>query len=243
MKKLIFKHEFYIGLKDINSKKELKNKSILEFLENIACMHSDLVGLGMNDINKTGVTWVLLDWQLEIIKRPCYGNKLEIHTWTHYTKVFYSYRDFEVYVNGVLYAKATSKWLLLNIDKQKPERIKQELINKYEPEKDTAVFKITELEKINEQTQYDMEKQYEVRKGDIDINGHMHNLNYLDIAYEMLSDEDYINEPNQVRITYKKEIKLGDSVKCLYKKQGENHYVVLKSIDDKKIYSIIEMKV
>ena len=51
VKKLIFKHEFYIGLKDINSKKELKNKSILEFLENIACMHSDLVGLGMNDIN------------------------------------------------------------------------------------------------------------------------------------------------------------------------------------------------
>lgn len=238
---MIFKHEFYIGLKDINNKKELKNKSMLEFLENIACMHSDLVGLGMNDINKTGITWVLLDWKFEIMKRPCYGDKLEIHTWTHYTKVFYSYRDFEVYVNGVLYAKATSKWLLLNINTLKPERIKPELISKYEPEKRGSVFDINGLEKLNEQESYNLEKQYEVKRSDIDINGHMHNLNYLDVVYEMLSDEDYTNEPNQVRITYKKEIKLGDSVKCLYKKQENNHYFVLKSMDNKIIYAIIEM--
>lgn len=239
---MIFKHEFYIGLKDINNKKELKNKSMLEFLENIACMHSDYVGLGMNDINKTGITWVLLDWKFEIMKRPCYGDKLEIHTWTHYTKVFYSYRDFEVYVNGVLYVKATSKWLLLNINTLKPERIKPELISKYEPEKRGSVFDINVLEKLNEQESYDLEKHYEVKRSDIDINGHMHNLNYLDIVNDMLSDEDYANEPSQVRITYKKEIKLGDSVKCLYKKQENNHFFVLKSMDDKIIYSIIEMK-
>ena len=32
---MVFKHEFYIGLKDINYKQQLKNKSMLEFLENI----------------------------------------------------------------------------------------------------------------------------------------------------------------------------------------------------------------
>ena len=239
---MIFKHDFFIGLKDIDSKKQLKNKSMLEFLENIACMHSDLVGLGLNNINKTGITWVLLDWRLEIVQRPYYGEKIEIHTWTRYTKSFYSYRDFEIFSEGKLCAKATSKWLLLNINTLKPERITDSMVNKYEPEKNNSVFGIVELDKIKEQSEYDSEKTYQVKRGDIDINGHMHNLNYLDIAYEMLPDEDYANEPNQVRITYKKEIKLCDEVKCLYKKQDCKHYFVLKSIDDKIIYSVIEMK-
>lgn len=239
---MVFKHDFYIGLKDLNAKNQLKNKSILEFLENIACMHSDSVNLGFKSINKTGITWVLLDWQLEIVKRPCYGEKLEIHTWTQYTKSFFSYRDFEVYVEGELCAKATSKWLLLNINTQKPERITEFLINKYEPEENQSVFNIKELEKLKEQSQYDSESEYQVKRLDIDINGHMHNLNYMDVVYEMLSDDDYINEPNYVRITYKKEIKIGEKVKCMYTKKDKNHYFVLKSLDDTTIFSIIEMK-
>ncbi len=49
-----------------------------------------------------------------------------------------------------------------------------------------------------------------IRK-DIDINKHMHNLYYLDLAYEALPDEIYNKRPfDYVRITYKKEIKLGE---------------------------------
>lgn len=238
---MVFKHEFYIGLKDINYKQQLKNKSMLEFLENIACMHSDSVNLGLKHINENGVTWVLLDWKLEILRRPVYGEKLEIHTWTQYTKTFYSYRDFEVYVQGKLCAKATSKWLLFNIKTFRPERISQFLINKYEPEEEQSVFNIKKIDKLKEQTKYDFEKEYKIRRSEIDINGHVHNLNYLDIVYEMLSDEDYYNEPNNVRITYKKEIKLENIVKCLYKKEENNHYFSLRSLDDKTIFSIIEM--
>ena len=239
---MVFKHDFYIGLKDINSNQQLKNKSMLEFLENIACMHSDSVNLGLRHINESGVTWVLLDWKLEIIRRPVYGEKIEIHTWTHYTKTFYSYRDFEVYVEGYLCAKATSKWLLYNINTFKPERISQFLINQYEPEEEKYVFDDMKLEKLKEQLEYDFEKEYKIKRSEIDINGHLHNLNYLDIVNEMLSDEDYLNEPNNVRITYKKEIKLKDIVKCLYKKEENSHYFSLRSLDDKTVFSIIEMK-
>ena len=45
----------------------------------------------------------------------------------------------------------------------------------------------------------------------------MHNLNYLDLANEALPEEIYKEgKLNDIRITYKKEIKLGEIVKCKY---------------------------
>lgn len=42
-KKMIYKETFKPGLKDIGKNNKIKNKAILEFLENIAAYHSDYV--------------------------------------------------------------------------------------------------------------------------------------------------------------------------------------------------------
>ena len=42
-KKMIYKETFKPGLKDIGKDNKIKNKAILEFLENIAAYHSDYV--------------------------------------------------------------------------------------------------------------------------------------------------------------------------------------------------------
>ena len=73
--------------------------------------------------------------------------------------------------------------------------------------------------------------EYTVVRRDIDLNKHMHNLYYLDLAYETLPEEIYAKRPfNNVRITYKKEIKLGDCICCEYaKKDDKNIYDILKN--------------
>ena len=75
------------------------------------------------------------------------------------------------------------------------------------------------------------------------MNKHMHNLYYLDLAYEALPEDVYENERpfNNVRIMYKKEIKLGDTVNCKYTYQNGMHIVVIKSGDDKNLHAIIEL--
>ena len=70
----------------------------------------------------------------------------------------------------------------------------------------------------------------------------MHNLNYMDLANEALPDEVYkLGELNNVRITYKREIKLGEIVKCEYSLVNGRHLVVVKSSDEKIIHALIEM--
>ena len=49
---------------------------------------------------------------------------------------------------------------------------------------------IRQIEKLKEPSEYKYTSLYKVKRADIDINKHMHNLNYLKLAYEVLP-EDY----------------------------------------------------
>ena len=70
---MIYQEKFKMGLKDIGKDNKAKNRALLEFLENIAAYHSDYVKYGANDTMETNVSWILLDWKLQVIKRPKYG--------------------------------------------------------------------------------------------------------------------------------------------------------------------------
>ena len=100
---MIYKEKFKIGLKDVWAKDEVSNIAILEYLEDIAAYHSDSVGIGINTTEDTHLNWLLLDWEVEVLKRPKYGQVLDIHTWSRGIEKFYAYRDFEIYDEENIY--------------------------------------------------------------------------------------------------------------------------------------------
>ena len=240
---MIYKENFKIGLKDVWAKNEVSNIAILEYLEDIAAYHSDSVGFGINTTEETHLNWLLLDWELEVLKRPQYGQILEIHTWSRGIEKFYAFRDFEIYdEKNNLCAIATSKWLLVDSQTEKIARVEQELAEKYHSEIGKTVFKDQKIEKLREPKEYTSEMIYTTRRRDIDVIGHMHNLNYLYLAYETLPEEEYQQRPfNHVRIYYKNQIKLGETVKCKYAKENEENIIVIKSEDDKRLHAIIKI--
>lgn len=241
---MIYKEKFKIGLKDVWKGKEVSNKAILEYLENIAAYHSDCVGYGINTSNITHLTWLLLDWKVKVLKRPEYGQTLEIHTWSRSIIKCYAYRDFEIYdEDNNLCVIASSKWLLMNNQTAKIAKVEQEMADKYQSEIDKSVFPEKEIEKIKVPKKYKNSIIYQVKRKDIDVIGHMHNLYYLDIAYETLPEEIYHKRPfNEIQIMYKREIKLGDRVSCQYAYEDNNHFVVIQSEDEKILHAVIKLK-
>ena len=112
---MVFEQQFKMGIKDIGNNNFIKNRAILEMLENIGAYHSDLAGYGAGDIEKTHVAWILAGWKLNVIKRPKYGQTINIKTWGRDMSRATTYRDFEVFnEQGKLCAIATSKWVLVN---------------------------------------------------------------------------------------------------------------------------------
>lgn len=239
---MIYKETLKAGLKDIGKDNKIKNRAILEYLENTGAYHSDLVGYGVNDISKTGVSWILLGWKLQVINRPKYGQTLTINTWGRRMYKFYTYRDFEIFDDkGNMCAIATSKWCLIDIKKKSLVRLTNDIVQKYEPE-EKHVFSEEEMDKLNLPQEFVSSTKYKVIRKDIDINEHLHNLYYLDLAYEALPNDVYKRRSfDNVMIMYKKEIKLGDLVNCKYAFQDGKHIVVIESNDAKIVHCVIQL--
>ena len=238
---MIFEQNYTVGSRDIEHNHKATNKALLKYMEDIACKHSDQVGYGINDIEKTKIVWILLDWKFKVIERPMYGQTVKVKTWSRKIEKCCAYRDFEIYdENEKILAIATTKWVLLDAETRKIQKVTEEIGGKYESETEKHVFE-EELEKIHEPQSEESSLELKVRKTDIDINNHVNNLNYLDLAYEILPLKVYEQNLKNIRITYKNQTKPEEIVKISYTKQNDKHIITIKSQDSLRLHAIIEL--
>lgn len=238
---MIFESYYTVGIRDISKENEATNKAILSYFEDVACKHSDSVGFGIKDIYNTNVVWVLMDWKLKVIRRPIYGQTIKVTTWSRKIEKCHAYRDFATYDGqGNLLAVATSKWVLLEANTRKIQKVTEEIGGRYQTEKLEHVFD-EELDKMNEPEKIDSSLQLKVRKTDIDINNHVNNLNYLDLAYEILPIEIYNKNFKNIRIMYKHQISPEDVININHCHAENKEVITINSLDGKKLHAIIEL--
>lgn len=240
---MFVENNFYVGLRDINNLQELKNTGLLSYLEDVACMHSEIAGYGVTDMEEVKRTWVLLSWKIKVIKRPKFNDVLNVKTWSRCIDKFYAFRDFKVYnQDNELVCTATSKWIFINTESEKIVKVSDEVASKYEPEEE-SVFEETDLPKLNEPKEFINKIDYKITRNMIDINKHLHNIYYMDIAKEALPEDIFFsNELNEFEIMYKREVKLGETVKAIYSKEEDYHYVTIKDENETLIHAIIRLK-
>ncbi|MDO5402798.1 MAG: thioesterase [Eubacteriales bacterium] len=240
---MIFKQVYNIGLEDVGIDGKALNRTILAIMEDVAGLHSSSVGYGLMDIDGSKGAWVLLNWHVKIIKRPVYKDKVVCHTWSRGADRLYALRDFELYSEtGELLAAGASRWIMMNLEKRRPVRIDEELVSIYKPELDRHVFN-EDIKDITAVASADYTQDYHIMRRDMDINGHVHNLSYLDGAYEVLPIEVYkTKEFNEIRISYKKEIRPEDKVRASYKAISKDCCQVVFA-SDSKINAVVQLEV
>lgn len=235
---MIYCSNYKIGLEDIGRNNEATNKALLAIMQDIACLHSASVGYGVLEIETKKRAWMLLDWKMEVIKRPKYNDDIKVETWSRKVERLYAYRDFQLKdKEGNIIAIGTSRWIFVDTERKRPVRLTADIADLYESETDKNVF-LEEMEDIK-CGDYLFKKDYCVQRRDIDINQHMNNLSYLDMAYEILPEDIYNTKVfNNIRIVYKKEILYGEKVECYYEEQNNKYIITVKS--QGKINAIIE---
>ena len=235
---------YKLGLREIGIKNKLTNYGILAFLEDIATYHSGLVGYGVEDIEKNKGAFLILDWNLEVYNRLKFNDTIKVKTYALPIEkpCFHCYRNFDIYdVNDELIATATSKWLFYNFEQHKIVKLDKDILKLFETEGDLkkAEEKIT---KLQEPKSFEKMIEYQVQRSNIDVNMHMNNLVYLKLANEILPEDVYFaDELNNLRITYKHQIRLGEIVKIYYTMVDNKHIVTIKNNEESKIHAIVEM--
>ena len=240
---MIVEHKFYIGMRDIDSKNYITDKGLLAAMEDTGGIHSEIAGFGIIDLPKTHRFWMILSWHVEIIRRPKYNETITIHTWSKPCKKLYLYRDFEIFdEKGNLIVTAGGKWVFINTDDNSIVRANDEMLKSYQIETEKSSTDIALLNKLKEPENYSNVTSYVINREMIDINGHVHNLDYLDLAYKALPEEAYKKEFKKIDIMYKKEIKLDEIVKCFYSVENDVHTVSIKNEDETILHAIIKFE-
>lgn len=222
----------------VDEKGRATNGAILKLLEDVSTAHAESVGYGLEALRSRGVTWMLVDWRVEVTRRPVSGESVVAVTWSRgaAARVF-ALRDFELFVDGELVAKASSRWIIYDFVNSRLTKVTDETIEKYAHEKALKAFPDGGFEKIAAFDDYDKTVPYSIKPGDIDKNGHLHNLVYLDIASDEVGQKVFDN----FSISYKKEILPSDNVLCKVKFAENATCFSIENKDTHAINALIKM--
>lgn len=220
----IFKVEYY----DIGEDRRATDKSILNYMQQIACMHSDEMGCGLEELTKEESGWIITNWKLNVYENPKYNDNIVVKTWVRKIDKLYFYRDFEILnEQGKKIAIATSRWILMDVKNKIVKKAEDRFIKLHTIYEEEA-FSNYKFTKIKEAEVYENEFSYKIQRRDIDTNHHVNNLNYLDFAYETLPEEIYNSKKfGNIEIIYKNEIKPKDEIVCKYSNINDKEYLVI----------------
>ena len=237
---MVVKENFYVGYSDINKEMQLSNTSILKIFENMACIHGALCG---ESVKTSDIRWFLTAYEVNVTRRPEIEERICVHTWSREMRGVSACREFEIYdENGELCITGISNWARTNAATQRLERITPDIAAKYESEPQHTNFKKPWLEKLSEPTEYKSHREFTVDRNYIDVNNHMNNVFYLDLAELVLPDAVYeMEESKKFKIMYRRAIKYGETVGCFYSETESSYSVVLKDETD-AVRAIIEFE-
>lgn len=240
---MYLERKFTIALSDLTSFDDLSNQALLSFLENMGGFHSDIAKYGLREIPENNLSWVLLNWKVEIKRRPKYGEELLVKTWVRGFNKFFSYRDFKVYdENNNIVILASSKWSLIDIKAKKIVHLTDEISDAYKPEISESAFGDIDLPRLKEDKDIEAIKgTHEIYKSMIDFNKHVHNVHYIEIANDAIPDDIYFDmNKDNFEVECKKEIKYGSKVVTCFYETDSYYTIAIKSEDESIVHAIIK---
>ncbi|MDD4290674.1 MAG: thioesterase [Clostridia bacterium] len=181
----IISHKFFVNISDLDVNGNMRISAIANHYQNMAGIHSDMLGAGMKKLRANGKMWVITRMYMEFYRYPVSDEVIEIDTFPLKPSLSTYDREFQVRIDDEILAKASSRWCILNTSDFSVVPTSQTPYVPIEfPERT-----LTPPQKIAMDDSLDWKYVYTrtVRASDIDINRHLNNVKYLDLAQDCFS--------------------------------------------------------
>lgn len=215
-----FRHSLTAGYTDSFNGRAVQPSALMSFMEEAAAEHCRVIGLDIFSLLESGQGWVLTGAALKVLRYPAYGERLSIETWISRWKNFSGIREYRITSsNGEIVAEGGGRWVFWDLGTRKPVKIPQVFRDSWYlsddspyrlmyPSSDTPEFPETIPGAGDE-----CSVRLKVRRGDVDLYGHLHNTTYMDWLMEAVPDHLYQDwEPRTFGIRFLGEAGLGDDV-------------------------------
>ncbi len=163
---------------------EVTPTTILSLFEESSFSHLDCTGWDAYRLRQEGFGWILVQGGFSMARYPRYRESFSIETWVSACRLFYGFREFRIKNDeGEELGRADSLWVFYDLDKKKPTKIKQDILDAWRPDPRLELRRGGVPEGL-QTPECLSDRTYDVRLSDIDTNGHVNNVNYLEWGLE-----------------------------------------------------------
>ena len=179
----IWKDVYPVRSYDVDARGRLSMISICNFLQDAAGCHAHALGVSIDQLHPLHLTWVLVRMRIELFHHIAWQDRLHVQTWPSHQERLISQRDFLLSDGaGRDVGRCVTSWVLMDLQRWRPQRLTA--LPKPLPAPDRPRALETMPAKIDPPEALTHEQIFRVGDRDLDRNGHVNNVRYVEWALE-----------------------------------------------------------
>lgn len=208
-------YNYRVEPQDVDFTLRASASAIVNYMLNVAGRDAHNKGFGVEVLQDSSLTWVLMRFSAEIVCRPEQYADTEIDTWISDFNRLASTRNFRMRVGDRVVASGVSQWCVLNMESRQAADMSmmKEAHDKFIVNEPSPIAPPARLRAIEAQTTVSRPVVY----SDIDFNRHMNTLRYVDMIFDTLPLEIFESgDAMRLDINFLAEARYGEIVSVGY---------------------------
>lgn len=207
------------------------------FILQVATKHAEERGFGYSAMTGQNKAWVLSRLVIEMFEYPEKDAELNVHTWVADVNRLFTERcvSFET-LDGKQLGFARTIWAAIDMETRRPTNV-LELggLSDYKVMQELPIDGPKKIPAIKDE---EPTGKFTVRYSDIDINGHLNSMKYIEHFVDMFDMEMFkTKDIRRFEINYTNEAHFGSSLRLYNKEEAENTFILEMKKEDTLISS------
>jgi acyl-ACP thioesterase len=214
----VWQETFPVRFGAIDKSDRLTLDAVFQFFQEAAICHAENLGVGREDMARTGHAWILSRITVIADRRPKYCETITVRTWPRGSEKLFAMRNYDIRDNSdIPVVRARSGWIVVDLEKRRPLRPQSvmdslplnEELESLPPEAGGAAG-------LAEHGSLQKKMERQALYTDIDYYGHVNNVRYIQWIEDVL-DPQLLEKTDKMRldINYLNEILGGEVIEIL----------------------------
>ena len=218
----VYQEEIHLRARDVDLHRRLRTSELFRLLQEASIRHTEQLGMGRDKTLDKGILWVLTMQRCEIRRMPEYDEHILLKSWPGRTMhlLFPRYYSMETAAGEPL-LKASAVWCLVDQDSRKfafPEKYGVEIEGVSTGEEIAMPGTLRPMD-------CDGERLFAVPYSYVDLNGHMNNARYFDLAEDSIPAAAAGERLSLICTEYTNEARLGEQLHLRWGQQDGRYYL------------------
>ncbi len=230
----MYEKEYRILSSDTDAERRLRLSRLFTLFQEASIAHTTELGMGREKTLDRGLLWIVTLQQAEVTRLPVYDERITLFSWPGNTMHllfprYYRVEDGE----GETIVRGSAFWALMDCGTRRvvfPEEFGIEIAGE-RTGAEPALPPAPRSPKDGETDRFTIPYSY------VDLNGHMNNTRYFDLAEDRMPEELRSGRLARVRAEYSREARLGDEV-TLKSERADRTFLMAGECGGQKLFKL-----